>query len=251
MITYKKYSFKDRNGEYKQLVFCCPDKEFDDQVREIFEEEHYKKAKRKKDMVVVDFGANVGSVFYYLKDYVKDYYAVEPEPHIFDCLTQNTKNYPQVHRYNYGIYAYDGTLPLRTNNQDSPPQILVGEGNYETYVKCKSFDSFIKETKLKHIDVLKIDVEGSEYIILSSDSFIKHASKIDFIIGEGHYTMFQPDFLPVILKEAGFKTTFLPIYNYLRTNTITDNNTGKVKSYDVPSQTLFIAKRIDSLKEKS
>ena len=40
----------------------------------------------KKDLTIVDIGANIGLTSYYFKDYAKIVYAVEPAKKHFDCI---------------------------------------------------------------------------------------------------------------------------------------------------------------------
>jgi len=45
----------------------------------------------KKDLVIVEIGANVGLVSYYLKDYAKTVYAIEPSQRHLECLNSMIK----------------------------------------------------------------------------------------------------------------------------------------------------------------
>ena len=104
--------------------------------------------------------------------------------------------------------------------------------------------AFFEEHNIEHVDLLKIDTEGAEYLILPSPGFARVASKIDYIIGEAHYVDCQliPDFIPATLKEHGFTCEFLPIDNMYLTFDIDTN--GEKRSYKIHKQTLFFAKRI-------
>ena len=92
-----------------------------------------------------------------------------------------------------------------------------------------------------------MDTEGGEYVIFPSNGFKKVANKIDYIVGELHYFAIRnifmfPKFVPMMLKEVGFETEFLPITNQY-TKFFFDNN-GKISEYSIERQTLFFSKKL-------
>ena len=111
-------------------------------------------------------------------------------------------------------------------------------------IKITTIDRFMEDNKINHVDLLKIDTEGAEYLILPSVGFFKMANKINYIIGEGHHlpNKITPEFLPLILKDAGFKTEFLPIKNYFLTMDF-DDGVSK-RHYEIEKNTIFFAKHL-------
>ena len=113
-------------------------------------------------------------------------------------------------------------------------------------VKCKTLDTVFKENKIEHIDVLKIDVEGTEHMIFGEKSFGNVAPKIDLIIGEAHWNLSYggiPMLIPIMLEQWGFKTEFidLEIPNMIYVLTIM-NEDGTEFKYEYKSNTIFVAK---------
>jgi hypothetical protein len=105
-----------------------------------------------------------------------------------------------------------------------------------------TFGTFLKEQKIDKVDVLKIDCEGWEYVIFSEDSFIKNAHRIDTIVGESHYlNIMRPQFIPVILGNLGFNTTFKTNYRNM-TSKISVTCDMIKKDYEVTEPTIFISK---------
>lgn len=240
-----KVTHKNINGG-KETVFSTPftEKETKDQLYEIFEKEHYKAGKVKRDMVVVDVGANIGLTSYYFKDWAKVIYALEPSKDCYEALCENVKSYSHIKPFNIGLAHKDMMELLRSNDKGEIPQSLFGNGQKIELATFLPISTFVEDHNIDHIDLLKIDTEGAEYIIFPSASFEKVAPKIDYIVGEAHYvnSHLVPDFIPVILKNYGFKTHFLPIRNYIL-NMYYDRENGSRKNYKLIKKTLFFATR--------
>lgn len=213
-----------------------------DQIWEVFVEEHYKKGKVKKNMTILDVGANIGSTALYFKDNAKVLYALEPARKNYECLVENTKPYKNIKTFNVGLAARTSSDILRSNGDYQVPESMFGSGPVTETVTLYSIEDFMTEQGIKHIDLMKIDTEGSEYIILPSHAFSRVARKIDYIIGESHYVGQQivPEYIPLILKDYGFKTKFLPFENMFLTMSFND---VVKRDYKVTKQTIFFAWR--------
>lgn len=243
----KSKTVKINNKDYTCQYPDGLEHEIDNQLEEIFKKEVYKLGLRKKDSIFIDLGANVGNTSRYFYDYAKEIYSIEANPNIYGALVENTKELPKVKTFNYAISATEGMDYMYSNKGGTVPQTFWGdeESVYSVQVNLMPIHKFMKDNSINHVDVLKIDVEGSEYLILPSTSFAKVADKIDFIIGESHYLNNGgfPQVIPEILKEYGFKTEFIDVgfENYIRTFTYMEDNIRK--SYRVPENTMFIAYR--------
>lgn len=225
------------NGQRTRVCFWFPADDLKNQFHEIFENDVYNPHTNKKDLVVVDMGANVGLASLYFKDMAKKIYAIEPCPETFKCLEENTKMYPNIERFNYAISVDDNV-----KQKFSGDSLFAKDGN-PIEVDTMTFGTFLKQNKIKHIDVLKIDVEGWEYVIFSEPSFRKNIDKIDIIVGESHYAPhINPSFIPVILDELGFKVEFDPNPNLLYNSVVCIHDTEK--KYTIFEPTNFIAKRM-------
>lgn len=236
------------NGEKTKLYYPLSDKEFKDQFSEIFENEHYREGRIKKGAVYVDLGANIGLTALYFAPYAKEYYAVEPSKECCRAFKKNTKDLKGVKLFNYAIFPREIDEYLFQVAEESVPQTLFASGD-KAYgrekVKCIPIDKFFKEAGIEHVDVLKIDVESSEFAIFPDKSFGRVADKIDFIVGETHYNQLTgaiPEFTPLILKEWGFKTRFTDSVNLVYKFHYTDE-AGDIKTYEYQRSTMFIAER--------
>ena len=117
----------------------------DDFYREIFFEKEYDRygAKVEEGDVVIDFGAFVGMFSHFaLTKGAKMVYAVEADKSSYDCLYENTKQFPN-------IKPHHGWVSDRRDNRVNP-------GLYNV-------DRIMDENNLSTVDYLKMDIECAEY----------------------------------------------------------------------------------------
>ena len=242
IVTHKNLN----NGNPVEIHYPISDSEFINQVSEIFEQEHYKEGKV-KDGVYVDLGANIGLTALYFKDCAKEYYAVEPSSQCFEALNKNTQGL-NIKLFNFAIWPREKEQYLYQTSEESTGQTFFANGSKafgRELVQCKRIDTFFEDNKIEHVDVLKIDVESSEYIILPDDSFSRVADKIDLIIGEGHFDSMTgaiPNIIPIILKDYGFETRFTDTQNMIYKFCYTQEK-GDKKTYEYTTNTMFVARR--------
>ena len=239
----KQAKFSSEGKDYV-MAYDCPDEEINDQINEIFSDKDYELAKRKKDMVVLDIGANVGMFSLFIKDWAKKIYAVEPSKRCFDALAENTKDWDNIEIFNVGLFNVKGRQPIFNVSMDSPPQTMFRQGPNQEMVDIITIEEFFKENKIEHIDVMKIDVEGAEYVIFVDNSFKNVADKIDFIIGESHYiNELLPDHVLKLLENAGFKAKLLSIKNQYLFLNYENTYTGQRDKIEIRKPTLFIGEK--------
>ena len=214
------------------------------QFTEIFVRDCYKQALRKKDMVIIDIGANMGLTALYFKDHAKVIYAIEPSSQSYQALVENTKAYPNIKTFNLAIAHENGPVKLHTNDSGGVPDSVFGNGGIEEIVQGVTLEKFMTDNNIDHVDVLKVDCEGAEYLIFPSFEFKRMAPKIDFIIGEAHIIGdAQPAFLPLMLEDSGFKLKWDKFKNYFKTLTYTDATSGEKKEYKAYFNTNFTAEK--------
>jgi len=161
---------------------------------------------QKQDMVVIDIGANLGIVTQYMRDYAKKLYAVEPSTECFEALKKNKEfnSWDNVEIFNFAIADKDGEMMLNTlaNNRTCYSLTLDYKQGGEM-VRTVAMDTFFKENKIKSVDFVKMDVEGTEDLILRSAGFKKVAPMIKAIEIEFHL----PDWQETVkyMMEQGWK----------------------------------------------
>ena len=148
----------------------------------------------KKDMVVIDVGANCGIVTDYMRPYSKKIYAIEPSTEHFEALKKNKEfnKWDNVEIFKLAIADKDGEMTLHTNEQNRTCHSLTldyKQGGEK--VKTMRMDTFLEKNKIKKVDFVKFDVEGAEDLILRSAGFQKVVNKIEAIEVEFHLPNWQ------------------------------------------------------------
>jgi len=169
----------------------------------------------RRDMVIVDVGANIGVTVQHFRNYAKVVYAIEPSPENYAALRQNKvfNEWDNVVLCNYALADKNGTMKFaqasnnRTTNAlvDEKANKGVGPGWYDEFltVPTKTIDTFFEENNIKEVDFMKFDPEGSEELILYSDGFKKVAPNIKAIECEFHHA----DWMNIVkhMETLGFK----------------------------------------------
>jgi len=144
---------------------------------------------QKKDMVVIDIGANSGLVTKYMRDYAKIVYAIEPDPNHFAALKKNKEynKWDNVEIFNAAVAESNGKMMLNTLDNNQTCNSLAndyGQGGNE--VETIRLDAFMAANKIKEVDFVKCDVENYEDILLRCEGFTNVADKIKAIEVEFH-----------------------------------------------------------------
>lgn len=134
-------------------------------IREVFAENVYRVSPEDLSDTgqVVDLGANIGAFAVFcvsLREDV-DVYAYEPEPHNFELLMQNAAS-DRVRCHPRAVGGSRGTGHITNERGGSR---LSDEGSE---VEIITLEDVWDENELGRVDVLKLDVEGSETEILTS-----------------------------------------------------------------------------------
>ena len=237
------------NGKKTVLQFPTPEQDIHSQIHEILVDEYYKPKYPEND-VCVDVGANIGMASLYLSNFCKRVYSIEPSPKIYEALVENVKG-TSIKTFNHAIFTDSLSLRLLGYRNEPPQTTHIDSGNThalpteQIFVSAISLKTFMEDNNIDKIDVLKIDVEGSEYEIFGDDSFDEVAPRINCIVGETHYTMENavPQLAEYLLKEHGFNFKFLKgKRNSNMFKQVNYDRGGKtVKSFTFPLWTNFIA----------
>ena len=172
---------------------------------------------QKEGSVAIDIGGNIGLVSIYFSRYFDHVYTLEPSKQHFDALTKNitSNNITNITLINKAIYIKDGLFPFGGPEDNYTMRSLHmatwQDGKNNETVEAITLEKLFTDEKIDHVDLLKIDVEGSETEIFSSPSFSVVANKIDTIIGETHsWSGRHPNQLKGALKSNGFTIEQIP-----------------------------------------
>ena len=160
-------------------------------------------------------------------------YAFEPFPDSFEHLRMNTSGDPSIKMFNFGFSNTEGPKQFSSNlssvtnsllETDDRSAVTWSPGYLETAsritVPFSTIDRFVEEMNIPAIDILKLDVQGAEYLVLEGAARSMAASRINLIYTE---IIIQPTYkeqreLHEILRmfhEYGFM--LYNLYNFSRT----------------------------------
>jgi FkbM family methyltransferase len=164
----------------------------------------------KKDLTILDIGANIGITAQYFANFGK-VYSVEPAKEHFNCLFEMIKYNKledKITPINKALFMNNDKYPFFHNKNRTMYSLhsAVSDGSSEPEeVSCISLDKLFEEYEIDHVDMMKLDVEGSEVEILSSEGFRNVCEKIDTIIIERHaWSGRNPNQILEVLKMRGF-----------------------------------------------
>lgn len=120
----------------------------------------------KKEMVIIDAGANIGfaSVFFKNKFPNSKIIAIEPEIENFKWLQKNTEKYRDISILKGGLWDKDSNLLVTLEEGRSTRAFMleeVEEKNDNT-ISGYSVKTIMNKFEIEKIDIFKIDIEGSE-----------------------------------------------------------------------------------------
>jgi len=170
---------------------------------------------RADDEVILDLGANVGIFTLYAARTAPQakVFSVEPFPSTFRRLVATVRNHhldSRVTCLNYAATGASGVRLMPGGQGPSQRQALVPAASMAsgTEVMGKTIESMLEENHLLHVDLLKMDIEGSEYEVLLSTP-PRVLSRIDRIALEYHgdSAPYSRQQLFDHLEQAGFKVT--------------------------------------------
>ena len=139
----------------------------------------------------LDYNLNSNSVFFELGGYSGDYseeiaslfnptiYIFEPDKEFFDKLVTRFKNNTKVKILNFALSNKTENLNLVKDGESSSINKVSNERTVQ--VKGILLSNFIKENLINKIDLLNMNIEGSEYIVLREMIKNSEINKIESI----------------------------------------------------------------------
>jgi FkbM family methyltransferase len=170
--------------------------------------------------VIIDCGANIGISMLYLKhNYPQaQMYCFEPNPNVFKLLSQNRdyNKLDNVTLFPVALSNFEGETSFFMDDNAGTLLSSLDQkrgGNNVIHCQTKKLSDYIKD--FDKVDLVKMDVEGSEWMILDDLKQSKCLDKIQQLIIEYHHKIEdEPSKFSQFLKifeEHGFE------YN-MRTN---------------------------------
>jgi len=174
-------------------------------IHEKYETELFKRL-IKKGMVVVDIGASIGYYTLLAARLVGEEgkcFAFEPDSHIYGLLCKNIEanGYKNVIAIQKAVFNKSGKMKLfldkRELGRHSLSEANVPNRADSITIETISLDEFFKNKDFK-IDVIKMDVEGSEMGVLQG---------MTNLINKNDNLKIITEFWPIGLRRSGFSPT--------------------------------------------
>ena len=166
--------------------------------------------------VALDIGANVGLVSYYLAQYFEKVYSIEPSTDHMNnfVLMVNYNKITNITPIKKAIYIENGTFGFggpESNKTMKSLHMNTPGWKEEEKVETITLEKFFEDYKIDHVNLMKVDIEGSEVEVFSHPTFKNVASKIDTIIVERHvWSQRHPNQLNEALRNSGFTIETIP-----------------------------------------
>jgi FkbM family methyltransferase len=169
----------------------------------------------KKDLTVIDAGANIGLFTYYIYPISKKIYSLEPSKIHFKTLSEMIR-YNRLDRtevVNLGLSNASGDRVLYSSSNTTAFSLYKVDpySNETENVQMVTLNDFLLNKNLTKVDVLKIDIEGEEAKVFSSSEFDKAVPKLKMIFYEWHeWSGVSKEQVKFMLQDRGFKVHQIP-----------------------------------------
>ena len=163
---------------------------------QVFSDEEYAFSIAKPPRTIIDAGANIGLASIYFANAFPEakIVAVEPDPGNDELLKRNTAAYPNVHAMQAALWNSNKKINLYDPGLGNW-SFMVGEGGDADRMSSQkslivdgvTVDAVMTKYGISHVDILKLDIEGSEREVLHGQP--AWLSRVDAMIIELHERM--------------------------------------------------------------
>lgn len=173
----------------------------------------------KSGAVILDIGANIG--YYTILASKKigkrgKVFAFEPDPRSLQILKRNVdlnkcKNVTIVNsavgkKNSFATFTLDSTNPGESS-------LLKNKNGKKIKVKTTTIDSFVKKHRIKKIDILKMDIEGTEiYALKGGEKTFKDSKNIKLFLECNRKSLSDFSFSEIDLIKTLDRLGFIPVY---------------------------------------
>jgi FkbM family methyltransferase len=140
---------------------------------------------RGEGRIIIDGGANIGLFTIFAKNICPEakIICVEPDPENFEALQKNAAPYSDVYCENCGLWCKDTIL--KVHSEFDKAGVVVEEDVKNGQVPAISIDTLLKKHNIEQVDILKLDIEGSEKQVFSAN-FEQWLPNVKMIVIELH-----------------------------------------------------------------
>lgn len=184
---------------------------------EIYRDRIYKPfVEGKKDLTILDCGANLGLTTQYFSQFAKNVYSVEPSKQHVEVLEHMVEHnkLDNVKVIKAAIADKDGEMTLHHNpnvTMFSLKEAVASPEHGSEQVETMRVNTLLERYDIKHVDFMKLDIEGAEMEVVGGRGFEKACEKIDSMVVEYHtWSGWNPSQLVNALRDYGYKVEQIP-----------------------------------------
>ncbi len=139
--------------------------------------------------LIVDAGANIGTFALFMLASRADavMHSVEPSQATYEVLRQNAQGKPNWHVHRVALWRENGTITFENHEASVEGHIAFDDqpqsGTLEQ-VPARRLDTFLSESGLDRIHILKLDIEGAAEAVISEAHLTLR--QVDHLILEVH-----------------------------------------------------------------
>jgi len=159
-----------------------------------------------KEPVIIDAGANIGvsCIWLLANNPGATLIAFEPAPDNFALLEQNLGHVEGVTLHQEAIGDHAGTVDLHLAKHGAVHSIVdIDVGSETVAVPMVTLKDRLDSHSIKHVDLLKLDVEGSELDVIRGLG--DRLDNVDTVVGEVHEHLIDADAFYSLLEHHGIR----------------------------------------------
>lgn len=166
---------------------------------------YYKQFIDENDKIILDLGANVGLFALYATPFAERIVCLEPTPSHYNLLSQLTAGFSNIETMQCAVSPVDGPITFYTEPSNTTMNSLVPRAGHAIVVEGLTLSTIKRRANLSHIDFIKMDIEGSEDLVLNDDGINFITNNIPKILIEFHHNVSdQVGKFTRIFKERGY-----------------------------------------------
>lgn len=141
----------------------------------------------RKDMTVIDLGANCGLFSLYAQDSCSRLISVEPTPKTAKVLAEMVSGHDNIKVVQAAIGPSNESVTFFINENSTTNSMLNRQGEPIT-VPGMTLEALLDSENLDYVDFIKCDIEGSEMVALTETTLAAVADRVGFWFVEVHQT---------------------------------------------------------------
>lgn len=137
---------------------------------------------------ILDAGGNCGLSTYILKALFPKakIISLEPDPENFKILSKNTQDLQDVHKLNAGLWNETTKIKLTGNHGDWGRVFRKVPDSDKDGMLAYSVQDLLEKFEIPRFDIIKMDIEGSESVVLSPESDTPWLQNVKILFMEIH-----------------------------------------------------------------